>query len=164
MFLNNPIDNVSQAAATASTQDNVRRSQTAMPSPFSIAKRGTMTQDQKATCHRAVAKYIVKDMQPFTLTTKHGKAAFSYYAPTIWNKLPKLCTSAEILPIFKSRLKTHLLPLLLIGAAHTHTTVCLFSHVFCTCCVYLFILFHYLCFLCLFLNAFLIMYLCCICS
>ena len=42
------------------------------------------------------------------ITTKHGKAAFSYYAPTIWNKLPKSCTSAETLPIFKSRLKTHL--------------------------------------------------------
>ena len=34
------------------------------------------------------------------ITTKHGKAAFSYYAPTIWNKLPKSCTSAETLPIF----------------------------------------------------------------
>ena len=40
--------------------------------------------------------------------TKHGKAAFSYYAPTIWNKLPESCTSAETLPIFKTRQKTYL--------------------------------------------------------
>ena len=34
--------------------------------------------------------------------------ALSYYAPTIWNKLPESCTSAETLPIFKSRLKAYL--------------------------------------------------------
>jgi len=40
--------------------------------------------------------------------TKHGKAAFSYYAPTLWNKVPESCTSAETLSIFKSRLKTYI--------------------------------------------------------
>ena len=39
--------------------------------------------------------------------TKHGEAAFSYYAPTIWNKLPESCTSAENITIFKLRLKTY---------------------------------------------------------
>jgi len=46
--------------------------------------------------------------------TKHGEAAFSYYAPKIWNKLPETCRSAATLTTFKSRLKTFLLPLLLI--------------------------------------------------
>jgi len=40
--------------------------------------------------------------------TKHGEAAFSSYAPLIWNKLPENCKSAESLSSFKSRLKTHL--------------------------------------------------------
>uniref|UniRef100_A0A3Q2U033 Methylcrotonoyl-CoA carboxylase subunit alpha, mitochondrial n=1 Tax=Fundulus heteroclitus TaxID=8078 RepID=A0A3Q2U033_FUNHE len=34
------------------------------------------------------------------------KAAFSSYAPRIWNKLPENCKSAESLSSFKSRLKT----------------------------------------------------------
>lgn len=38
--------------------------------------------------------------------TKHGEAAFSFYAPHIWNKLPESCRSAETLTTFKSRLKT----------------------------------------------------------
>ena len=40
--------------------------------------------------------------------TKHGEAAFSYYAPNIWNKLPEICRSAATLTTFKSRLKTFL--------------------------------------------------------
>ncbi len=40
--------------------------------------------------------------------TKHGEAAFSFYAPNIWNKLPENCRSAETLNAFKSRLKTFL--------------------------------------------------------
>ena len=40
--------------------------------------------------------------------TKHGEAAFSYYAPYIWNKLPETCRSAATLSSFKSRLKTFL--------------------------------------------------------
>ena len=40
--------------------------------------------------------------------TKHGEAAFSYYAPSIWNKLPEICRSAATLTTFKSRLKTFL--------------------------------------------------------
>uniref|UniRef100_A0A3P9BKS9 Reverse transcriptase domain-containing protein n=3 Tax=Maylandia zebra TaxID=106582 RepID=A0A3P9BKS9_9CICH len=40
--------------------------------------------------------------------TRHGEAAFSFYAPYIWNKLPESLRSAETLSLFKSRLKTHL--------------------------------------------------------
>uniref|UniRef100_A0AAQ5X7A8 Reverse transcriptase domain-containing protein n=1 Tax=Amphiprion ocellaris TaxID=80972 RepID=A0AAQ5X7A8_AMPOC len=40
--------------------------------------------------------------------TKHGEAAFSFYAPYIWNKLPENCRSAETLSTFKSSLKTYL--------------------------------------------------------
>ena len=40
------------------------------------------------------------------IRTKHGAAAFSYYAPHIWNKLPENCRSASTLTSFKSRLKT----------------------------------------------------------
>lgn len=40
--------------------------------------------------------------------TKHGEAAFSFYAPHIWNKLPENCRSAATLSSFKSRLKTFL--------------------------------------------------------
>uniref|UniRef100_A0A3Q2Q7X9 Ig-like domain-containing protein n=1 Tax=Fundulus heteroclitus TaxID=8078 RepID=A0A3Q2Q7X9_FUNHE len=40
--------------------------------------------------------------------TKQGEAAFSSYAPLIWNKLPENCIIAESLSSFKSRLKTHL--------------------------------------------------------
>ena len=42
------------------------------------------------------------------IRTKHGEAAFSFYAPQIWNKLPENCRNAETLSSFKSRLKTHL--------------------------------------------------------
>ncbi|XP_032872790.1 uncharacterized protein LOC116970201, partial [Amblyraja radiata] len=40
--------------------------------------------------------------------TKHGEAAFSFYAPHIWNKLPENCRSAATLGSFISRLKTFL--------------------------------------------------------
>ena len=40
--------------------------------------------------------------------TKHGEAAFSFYAPHIWNKIPENCRSADTLSAFKSRLKTFL--------------------------------------------------------
>ena len=40
--------------------------------------------------------------------TKHGEAAFSFYAPQMWNKLPETCRSADTLSSFKSRLKTFL--------------------------------------------------------
>uniref|UniRef100_A0A669DF59 Reverse transcriptase domain-containing protein n=1 Tax=Oreochromis niloticus TaxID=8128 RepID=A0A669DF59_ORENI len=40
--------------------------------------------------------------------TRHGEAAFSFYALYIWNKLPESLRSAETLSLFKSRLKTHL--------------------------------------------------------
>ena len=40
--------------------------------------------------------------------TKQGEAAFSFYAPHIWNKLPENCRSAATLSSFKSKLKTYL--------------------------------------------------------
>ena len=40
--------------------------------------------------------------------TKYGEAAFSHYAPQIWNKLPESCMSAATLTSFKSKLKTFL--------------------------------------------------------
>ena len=40
--------------------------------------------------------------------TKYGEAAFSHYAPQIWNKLPESCRSAATLTSFKSKLKTFL--------------------------------------------------------
>ena len=48
------------------------------------------------------------DLLPRYESTKPGEAAFSYYAPHIWNKLPENCTSASTLTSFKSRLKTFL--------------------------------------------------------
>ena len=42
--------------------------------------------------------------------TKQGEAAFSYYAPKIWNKLPENLRSAATLSSFKSSLKTFLFP------------------------------------------------------
>ena len=38
--------------------------------------------------------------------TRHGEAAFSFYAPHVWNKLPESLRWAETLSVFKSRLKT----------------------------------------------------------
>ncbi|MDG2565911.1 hypothetical protein P7M21_26160, partial [Vibrio parahaemolyticus] len=38
--------------------------------------------------------------------TKQGEAAFSYYAPHLWNKLPVDLMSAQTVSSFKSRLKT----------------------------------------------------------
>ncbi|KAF7648040.1 hypothetical protein LDENG_00162940, partial [Lucifuga dentata] len=40
--------------------------------------------------------------------TKHGEAAFSLYAPVIWNKLPESLRSTTSLNFFKSGLKTFL--------------------------------------------------------
>ena len=38
--------------------------------------------------------------------TKHGEAAFCYYATQSWNKLPEDLRSAPTLPVFKTKLKT----------------------------------------------------------
>ena len=43
--------------------------------------------------------------------TKQGEAAFSFYAPNIWNKLPENLRSAATLSSFKSSLKTFLFPI-----------------------------------------------------
>lgn len=40
--------------------------------------------------------------------TKHGEAAFSFYAPHIWNTLSGECKAAETLNSFKSKIKTYL--------------------------------------------------------
>ena len=52
--------------------------------------------------------------------TKHGEAAFSYYAPKIWNKLPETCRSAATLTTFKSRLKTFIRLLIYYTATFIH--------------------------------------------
>ena len=88
------------------------------------------------------------------ITTKHGKAALSYYAPTIWNKQPKSCTFAETIPILKSRLKTHLFAAAFNWAAHTHIQYA-FSVMYSVPAVYNY-LFYFITFA---YNAFLIMYL-----
>ena len=38
----------------------------------------------------------------------HGKAAFSYYAPKLWNELPRELRMSESVESFKRGLKTHL--------------------------------------------------------
>ena len=38
--------------------------------------------------------------------TEHAEAAFSYYAPNIWNKLPENCSSASTLTSSNSQLMT----------------------------------------------------------
>ena len=45
---------------------------------------------------------------PKVRTKKHGEAAFSYYAPNLWNTLPEHIRKAETMEIFKRDLKTHL--------------------------------------------------------
>ena len=40
------------------------------------------------------------------IKTKQGEAAFSFYAPRLWNKLPEYLRSAETVSSFKSGLKT----------------------------------------------------------
>ena len=47
--------------------------------------------------------------------TKQGEAAFSFYAPHIWNKLPENCRSAETPSSFKSQLKTYVCCCLLLN-------------------------------------------------
>ena len=42
------------------------------------------------------------------IKSKHGKAAFGHYAPTLWNKLPIDLRFSPTLAAFKSRLKTQL--------------------------------------------------------
>lgn len=43
--------------------------------------------------------------------TKQGEAAFSYYGPTLWNKLPTQVRSAPDVDTFKSKLETFLFSL-----------------------------------------------------
>ena len=38
---------------------------------------------------------------------KYGKAAFCYYGPTVWNKLPVYLRQAPSVDSFKTQLKTH---------------------------------------------------------
>ena len=45
---------------------------------------------------------------PKARTKKHGEAAFSFYAPNLWNTLPEHLRRAETIEIFKRDLKTYL--------------------------------------------------------
>ena len=42
------------------------------------------------------------------VSTKHGEAAFGYYAAHLWNQLPGSIQKAPTVSCFKSRLKTKL--------------------------------------------------------
>ncbi|KAF7653040.1 hypothetical protein LDENG_00088080, partial [Lucifuga dentata] len=48
---------------------------------------------------------------PRTRTKSLGNRAFSYRAPLFWNKLPAALKEADLIDMFKSRIKTHLFPL-----------------------------------------------------
>ena len=48
---------------------------------------------------------------PGTRTKKHGKAAFSVYAPGLWNSLPVSLRMSQTIASFKRALKTHLFSL-----------------------------------------------------
>ena len=48
---------------------------------------------------------------PKVRTKRHGEAAFSFYAPNIWNALPEYLRKAETVETFKRKLKTHLFSL-----------------------------------------------------
>ena len=45
---------------------------------------------------------------PQTNLKTRGDRSFSAVAPTLWNKLPPHVRASQTLPVFKSRLKTHL--------------------------------------------------------
>ena len=47
----------------------------------------------------------------------YGDRAFSFYAPRIWNKLPKELRKIESCDVFKSALKTHYYRIAFCGAA-----------------------------------------------
>ena len=48
---------------------------------------------------------------PKVTTKTHGEAAFSFYAPNLWNTLPKSLRKASSVDIFKRQLKTYLFDL-----------------------------------------------------
>ena len=45
---------------------------------------------------------------PSVKLVNYGERSFSYAAPKLWNELPEYIRKSETLPIFKTRLKTHL--------------------------------------------------------
>jgi hypothetical protein len=45
---------------------------------------------------------------PSVKLVNYGERSFSYAAPKLWNALPEYIRKSETLPIFKTRLKTHL--------------------------------------------------------
>jgi hypothetical protein len=55
---------------------------------------------------RALRNHDMLDVH--RVTSRSGERAFCCSAPRIWNALPPTVTSASTLPLFKSRLKTHL--------------------------------------------------------
>lgn len=62
MFLNGPIDKVSQTEATASSGDNLVEARHPRPIHSSSLDEGEKT----AEYQRTVPKFIVEDLQPFT--------------------------------------------------------------------------------------------------
>ena len=48
---------------------------------------------------------------PKPRTKRHGEAAFSYYAHSLWNNLPENTRGAQTVDIFKRNLKTYLFSL-----------------------------------------------------
>ena len=49
-----------------------------------------------------------KSLECTYYNTKHGRRAFRYTAPRLWNKLPLKMRKVESLDTFKKKLKTHL--------------------------------------------------------
>uniref|UniRef100_A0A672YKY5 1-phosphatidylinositol 4,5-bisphosphate phosphodiesterase n=1 Tax=Sphaeramia orbicularis TaxID=375764 RepID=A0A672YKY5_9TELE len=93
--LTNPIKHISQldkrmTQLAALLEDNVEVSYMNPPDPSGQSVTGLLSVPR--------------------VRTKHGEAAFSFYAPNVLNKLPESLRSAETLSLFKSRLKTHLEP------------------------------------------------------
>ena len=51
--------------------------------------------------------YVIIIIIPY-VRSSHGKRAFSVIGPRLWNSLPPDTRNSSALPIFRSRLKTHL--------------------------------------------------------
>src|SRR4029434_8837491 len=58
---------------------------------------------------------------PKARTKRNGKAAFIFYAPSLWNTLPEYLRMAETVETFKHALKTYLFDL----AYHSVICICL---------------------------------------
>ena len=88
---------------------------------------------------------------PETNTKKYGEAAFSYYAPTLWNSLPGIYGSLNLWTFLKAILKHTFLAFtqtflvitnlkMYFNVLYTYLCISLFT----TVCIYLYIFFFYL--------------------